>query len=269
MTEMYQFDAERFRLGNLCQRGHDYSESGFSLRYKSGSCVECAKITSRTNANKPSTKACRTKWKAANREKLRQLGLTARGTLPIKSSAAIPKGNTGNYRKSIRDAGKLPTVAELVIAEQRRYWEENPEAREEHRRQWNRERRLFRYMTNPALRTYNREKSKRRKAAMRSGHVVQVTSAQLRERFAEFSDTCAYCGAGCHLHIEHVVPISQGGTHTLGNIVPACQACNYSKRAKPVEEWYRCQPFFSVTRWRKLGQVLGWGCGSPSQLTLL
>lgn len=71
------------------------------------------------------------------------------------------------------------------------------------------------------------------------------------------------------LHIEHVVPISLGGTHTLGNIVPACQSCNFNKYTHDVEAWYRSQPFFCDRRWKKLCRVLGWAKSSTGQLALL
>lgn len=51
---------------------------------------------------------------------------------------------------------------------------------------------------------------------------------------------CHYCeknvGADS-LTMDHVVPVARGGCSTRGNIVPACQACNASKRAMtPAEQ---------------------------------
>jgi 5-methylcytosine-specific restriction endonuclease McrA len=49
---------------------------------------------------------------------------------------------------------------------------------------------------------------------------------------------CAYCGVSPHvLTQDHVVPVARGGAHELGNIVPACQACNSSKGDKLLDEW--------------------------------
>jgi hypothetical protein len=40
---MQNFDPTRYRLGGLCARGHEFEETGKSLRYlKSPSCVQCA-----------------------------------------------------------------------------------------------------------------------------------------------------------------------------------------------------------------------------------
>lgn len=49
---------------------------------------------------------------------------------------------------------------------------------------------------------------------------------------------CAYCHAKPGLlHMEHVVPLSRGGQHAIGNILPACPDCNMSKGAKLLVEW--------------------------------
>jgi 5-methylcytosine-specific restriction endonuclease McrA len=169
----------------------------------------------------------------------------------------------------LQKAGKLPTVARLVMNEQRRHWRENPEAKREHDPIGDRASWWLKYQTSPELRLYTRQKSKRRKAQMRDSVAIQVSGKEVRARFAEFDHRCAYCGAGGDLHIEHVVPISRGGGHALGNIVPACESCNYSKRDHDPETWYRKQPFFSELRWRKICRVLGWGKSSVGQLALL
>lgn len=43
---------------------------------------------------------------------------------------------------------------------------------------------------------------------------------------------CRYCGASSstvELHVDHVVPVSAGGSDSLMNLVAACQACNSGK----------------------------------------
>ena len=48
---------------------------------------------------------------------------------------------------------------------------------------------------------------------------------------------CAYCGATGDMSLDHVVPLSRGGTHEIDNLLPACRSCNSSKGAKLLEEW--------------------------------
>jgi len=162
------------------------------------------------------------------------------------------------------------SVTDLVAQEQRRYWDENPEARLLVERERRRSYAKWRHLTDPEYRLYHRQKSKRRKAMMRDSVAVQVEAKQLRARFAQFDHCCAYCGvSGEDLHIEHVVPISKGGPHALGNIIPACQRCNFSKRDHDAEIWYRRQEFYSEVRWRKICRVLGWSKSAVGQLALL
>jgi DNA polymerase III epsilon subunit-like protein len=51
---------------------------------------------------------------------------------------------------------------------------------------------------------------------------------------------CSYCGVRPDkLHMDHVVPLSRGGAHAIGNVLPACETCNLSKSAKLLVEWKR------------------------------
>jgi 5-methylcytosine-specific restriction endonuclease McrA len=47
---------------------------------------------------------------------------------------------------------------------------------------------------------------------------------------------CRYCG-GPGGTADHVVPISRGGKHSEGNLVPACRSCNSSKAGLLLVEW--------------------------------
>jgi hypothetical protein len=50
---------------------------------------------------------------------------------------------------------------------------------------------------------------------------------------------CWYCGIKMHpfrnFHVDHVVPVSNGGTNDMENLVPSCQACNSRKKDKSME----------------------------------
>lgn len=51
-----------------------------------------------------------------------------------------------------------------------------------------------------------------------------------------WKNRCAYCTAMAE-HLDHVVPLSKGGTDTEDNMVPACAGCNLSKGAKTLAAW--------------------------------
>jgi hypothetical protein len=49
---------------------------------------------------------------------------------------------------------------------------------------------------------------------------------------------CRYCSAeNVKFAIDHVVPLSRGGTNDEDNLVVACFACNSSKNDKLLSEW--------------------------------
>lgn len=82
---------------------------------------------------------------------------------------------------------------------------------------------------------YYRAAAKLRRARL-SGVVCDLTDQETRELFEEYAGLCAYCHASATT-IDHVVPISAGGSHTKANLVPACKACNSSKHDKPLLVW--------------------------------
>lgn len=61
-----------------------------------------------------------------------------------------------------------------------------------------------------------------------------VTTQQLLE-LQQSVKHCYWCGISLKkvkIHIDHYVPLSKGGLHTLSNLVVSCQNCNCSKQAK-------------------------------------
>lgn len=53
----------------------------------------------------------------------------------------------------------------------------------------------------------------------------------------KYADTCIYCGSLENITIEHLTPVSRGGTNKANNLAPACLSCNSSKRNKTYEEY--------------------------------
>ena len=63
---------------------------------------------------------------------------------------------------------------------------------------------------------------------------TQLRAAVLKEH----GHSCAYCGdTEAPLAIDHVVPVSRGGSNHLRNLVPACKRCNSAKGDKTWGEW--------------------------------
>jgi len=49
--------------------------------------------------------------------------------------------------------------------------------------------------------------------------------------------SCVYCGDISSLTVDHLVPISRGGTSALSNLARACWTCNKQKLDFTPEEW--------------------------------
>lgn len=263
------FDSSFFYLGRPCKRLHVWA-CGQTLRVKKNrQCPACSRLdaSERQRASYQDTdkrdkiRQRNREHAAKQRESLQKQGLTKRGTVPVRRNVQLTK--------AIRNAGKLPTVAKLVYQQQRDYWQDHPDDKRKHDNERRRQYGRWRHMTDETYRLYHRQKSKRRKALERGSIGIQVTGRQVQARYAQFDHRCAYCGATGDLHMDHLVPITKGGTHCLGNLIPACTACNFSKFTHEAETWYRGQSFFSEVRWRKIRRVLGMGRGPATQLALM
>ena len=112
---------------------------------------------------------------------------------------------------------------EACRARARKYGRENKEKVAAYQKQWvvnNRER--------------HNAKSHRRRALELSVDRYEVTPREMAKMYAS---NCFYCGAKGKKELDHVVPISRGGQHSIGNLVAACVKCNRSKNSKTIMEW--------------------------------
>lgn len=67
------------------------------------------------------------------------------------------------------------------------------------------------------------------------GAVRKAISKKLRfEVFKRDSFTCQYCGKSAPdiiLHVDHILPVKEGGTNDITNLVCSCDSCNMGKGA--------------------------------------
>ena len=72
-------------------------------------------------------------------------------------------------------------------------------------------------------------KSVNKRRALKAGNGVFSVSDKELKRIR--NSDCTHCGAVGPSHIDHVIPLSRGGAHSLGNLMPLCKSCNSSKGA--------------------------------------
>ncbi len=67
-----------------------------------------------------------------------------------------------------------------------------------------------------------------------------------RATFRDCGRRCVYCGSSLGLDLatlDHVHPLSHGGTHAPGNLVAACQRCNQLKGSLLPTEFFVRYPW--------------------------
>lgn len=66
------------------------------------------------------------------------------------------------------------------------------------------------------------------------------TAKDVENLLAQQKYECAYCGADLHrtgFHVDHVKPLSKGGSNWPSNLACACPSCNTSKRDNDLDTW--------------------------------
>lgn len=79
-----------------------------------------------------------------------------------------------------------------------------------------------------------RENEARRRATMYENGIYFIRHKEIVKLY---SSKCFYCPTYESIEADHVTPVSRGGSHGIGNLVPACRSCNGSKGDKTIMEW--------------------------------
>ena len=77
----------------------------------------------------------------------------------------------------------------------------------------------------------------RRKAWKRKAGIFAISGKDWRRLCSRHREACFYCDAHEPLTMDHVIPLSKGGRHSIGNIIPACLSCNSSKSDSFLAAW--------------------------------
>lgn len=124
---------------------------------------------------------------------------------------------------------------EKALAYARTYEESHKAERVAYRRAYNVEHRAeltaktrARRRANPAALAAS---LKRYSARKKGAPLNDLTHTQWLEIQSAQKHQCYYCKARCkgRLTQDHITPLSQGGSHTLHNVIGACRSCNSKK----------------------------------------
>jgi 5-methylcytosine-specific restriction endonuclease McrA len=239
MTEGYKVcskcQATKLLFEFSAHRGSKSSKSGFRATCKSCD-VEYNKIYRAKNREK--VNAAKREWASKNKDKISFYDKSYRENNKQKLAIVSKKWYEANkdtvnakakiYRMENKDkkaaADKRWSAAnrDKTRAASKRWRERNPE-KAKLVRQNNEAKNPFRA----------RLKQQKRRQRIKENGLFVVTQQDAKKLL---SGLCFYCG-GPSEHIDHVVPVARGGSHSIGNLVGACQRCNQSKGSKFITEW--------------------------------
>lgn len=211
-----------------CSETKPVSEFGKQKVRKDGLnpwCRACkkAEAAARYLVKRDDILAANAAWAKANPEKRR--GICRRFA---EANPDRVKGYHAKYAKQNPEKRRAWSMAD--------YWR-NREARlaaarawQKLNRGWNREyRRGYRDRNREAYRARHRN----RKALVRQAAGMH-TAADVRRIYADQRGRCAYCRSSLRggYHVDHVRPLSRGGSNAPSNLQLTCAACNLSKKDK-------------------------------------
>lgn len=166
------------------------------------------------------------------------------------------RSDTNKYRSHCKDclSNKFNEQKEEIYSKRKKNYEDNKELLNEKRRKHRLEnieqyRKIERQRgLNEDRKKYKREHSvkyrqtengklsqlnkyHKRRAIIKSGN---VTTKQLKELYSTVKN-CYWCNTKLNkknTHLDHFMPLSKGGLHTIDNLVLSCSCCNLQKHAK-------------------------------------
>ncbi len=83
------------------------------------------------------------------------------------------------------------------------------------------------------------KKSSANRRALKFKAEGSFTAEDIKGLYAIQGRCCYYCNVGIEggYHVDHMLPLSRGGSNDVSNICLSCASCNWSKHAKTAEEY--------------------------------
>lgn len=136
---------------------------------------------------------------------------------------------------------------EQAKAHKRKWTREHPDQHEASTRKW-REEHSDRVKDNS--RKWDREHPEQVKAKNRKScheRRLKLVNSPFPKEF-KLSPCCWVCLSTERLEVDHIIPISRGGTNDISNLTTLCRSCNSSKGKKLYSEWLAIPDFLKETK---------------------
>lgn len=187
----------------------------------------------KTDGRQPKCKACNSKYYSERSDKIKK---------------RINEHYHNNHERVLEERAELrkrPEAKAKKAEQDRKYVQNNRNKINQYHNQWQKENRdkVRVYHRNWYAENYPLQRArmlanihKRRARILANGNNT-LTKEDIELLFST-TNSCSYCSAtGVKLTLDHIVPISRGGTNSPDNIALACGHCNSSKGNKTLDEW--------------------------------
>jgi 5-methylcytosine-specific restriction endonuclease McrA len=71
--------------------------------------------------------------------------------------------------------------------------------------------------------------------ARKAGQNDRFTAEELHRLFSQAEGICPACGRQAKLTVDHIVPLSGGGSNGVANLQAICARCNFRKGARVID----------------------------------
>lgn len=171
-----------------------------------------SKRTTSKDGYRSQCKQCEKEYQQINKNKIKEYQKLYR-----QDNSEIIKEKSKIYFKKRYAKDKMN-----MIEYSKKYYNENKDKKAEYYKKY--------------IRTMNGKSSKKnsfhkRRTILKKGDVSNSELLKLEIN----AKVCYWCGISFRntkVHIDHYIPLSKGGEHTISNLVVSCQKCNCSKQAK-------------------------------------
>lgn len=179
-------------------------------------------------------KACVRAWYVKNRAAVISRVAEYKAANPERVRESQKKYRTGNPEKVKAQARAAYLArAEYYRTKTRAVRDADPQAHRAAANAW--------AINNPERVRAIKSRYKHKRRALEAASSFSITARDLERAYKQAGERCSYCRRPfvtfASAHWDHVVPVSRGGSFGVGNLVPACVACNSSKQNKTVTEW--------------------------------
>lgn len=182
-------------------------------------------------------------WYENNKEHVSEYGKQYRAD-NAEEIAVYNKGyywdNVERERQRIRTKYKIRLP--LILIYNKKYCLDHVDHIREQRSKRRRERLMNDLNYHIRVRASSKKGKAKRRALMANAEGTH-TQADLLQMYEDQGGHCAYCGIGIFwdipkdIHVEHILPLSRGGSNWPDNLCLTCADCNLSKNDKTPEEW--------------------------------